>query len=674
MRSDWRDGARVLCTGSAGFIGSHLVDHLLTQTRCEVVVLDRLSGSGDLGRLPALDCWQRERGRVRFAYHDLKAPIGPGLLDRLGNFDAIFHLAASSHVDTSIADPLLFVMDNVVGSTHLLLAASRSLLRPGGLFFNFSTDEVFGTVLPGERPRDEYDAWRPSNPYSGSKVGQTAMGVAFHRTYGLPVVTTYCWDMATRIFSERGFLACDDVKADDRVWTLGDDESMQLVPVREVLRFAGPPEMVQIKTRKVSQMLTPNHRVLLRRSVGSPRRWGGIEEAPAETLVGSSERVRIPINGRWKGTIAKFPDEYDPAWLAEVMGWYVSEGFVVKSPRGLRGDCRFGAATVWQVELLVELLERVARWKISKSDIVARALRQKHVRLYDKRLAEILFTAGAGAENKIIPEFIKQAPVDILKIFWTAAMLGDGSHLGVPGNEVYYTVSSRLAEDMCEIGMKIGYSVRVQSRATWNPKRTKLGRSFIVRFRVPTADVDATTVSRVPYQGDVWCVRVPTGRLFIERDGIVSLTGNSMNVFGERQHVEKYVPKLIRAILLGETVTIHLGKGGQPGSRTWMYAGNTAHALAHLCDVAKPGESYSIVQPEEEHDNLEMAHRVADILGKPHIFKMEMGDVSRPGYDSRYSIAGDRLAATGWKPPRTFDEALEATVKWTANHREWIGL
>src|SRR3990167_4848378 len=190
MRSSWRNGARIMVTGGAGFVGSHLVEFLLRETGTEIVVLDRLSASGDLARLPTIECWEERKARVRFVWHDLKAPFAPATIDRLGRFDVVFHLAASSHVDTSIADPALFVMDNVLGSTHLMQAAAK-LLWQDGLFFSFLTDECFGPVRADEPPRTEDDQWRPSNPYAASKAGQGAMGFAFWRTYGLPLVTTY---------------------------------------------------------------------------------------------------------------------------------------------------------------------------------------------------------------------------------------------------------------------------------------------------------------------------------------------------------------------------------------------------------------------------------------------------------------------------------------------------
>ncbi len=179
---------RVLVTGGAGFIGHHLIDYLLQKTDFEIVVLDRLDTSGDLNRIAELDSFKKNKGRVLFLWHDLKAPVNEHVAKAIGDIQYIIHLAAASHVDRSILDPLSFVMDNVVGTTNLLTFART--LPSLEKFINFSTDEVFGPA-PDGYAHVEDDPHKPSNPYSASKSGQEAMGYAFFVTYGLPVVTTH---------------------------------------------------------------------------------------------------------------------------------------------------------------------------------------------------------------------------------------------------------------------------------------------------------------------------------------------------------------------------------------------------------------------------------------------------------------------------------------------------
>ncbi len=178
----------VLITGAAGFIGHHLLDYLLQKTDWDFVLLDRLDISGNVSRIRDIPTYGANKHRIRFEWHDLKAPIGEALAKRLGNPNYILHLAASSHVDRSIEDPALFAMDNVVGTVHIMnYARNCSNLEK---FINFSTDEVFGPA-PDGHAHGEDEPHRPSNPYSASKSGQEAFGYAFFITYGLPVITTH---------------------------------------------------------------------------------------------------------------------------------------------------------------------------------------------------------------------------------------------------------------------------------------------------------------------------------------------------------------------------------------------------------------------------------------------------------------------------------------------------
>ena len=148
---------------------------------------------------------------------------------------------------------------------------------------------------------------------------------------------------------------------------------------------------------------------------------------------------------------------------------------------------------------------------------------------------------------------------------------------------------------------------------------------------------------------------------------------NTMNVFGERQHPEKFIPLVIRKILRGEEISIHSNpEKTKAGSRYWIHARNVAAAILFLLDRSKVGESYNIVG-EKEVDCLEMAKFVSDTLGLDLFYKMVDFHSSRPGHDLRYALDGTKLKNMGWELPKTFEESLQKTIEWTIENSQWLG-
>lgn len=187
---------RVLVTGGAGFIGCNLIRHLLVNHGgLRVVVLDALTYAGNLENLTGLA--QAYVGRYRFVHGDI---VDEDLVARLfaeEDIDTVVHLAAESHVDRSIVDPIVSVRTNVLGTAVLLhVAQTHWKGRPesgaGSVrFHHISTDEVFGSL--GEQGLfNEDTAYNPSSPYSASKAGSDHLVRAWERTFGLPVTLSNC--------------------------------------------------------------------------------------------------------------------------------------------------------------------------------------------------------------------------------------------------------------------------------------------------------------------------------------------------------------------------------------------------------------------------------------------------------------------------------------------------
>ena len=182
---------RVVLTGIGGFVGSHLMSHLLKNTDYEIIGIASWEHKGMPTRVAEDENYQKDIDRVTIITHDLSAPITPDLIEKIGKVDIILNLASDSHVDRSITDPVPFIHNNVNIAVNMLEYAR--ICKPE-LFLQFSTDEVYGQAKEGEY-HEEWDVIKPSNPYSASKAAQEAIAIAYWRTYSVPVIITNCMNI-----------------------------------------------------------------------------------------------------------------------------------------------------------------------------------------------------------------------------------------------------------------------------------------------------------------------------------------------------------------------------------------------------------------------------------------------------------------------------------------------
>lgn len=184
----------ILVTGGAGFIGGWVVRRLLAEGRHRVVNLDALTYAADQASLA------QAQANPRYRFEKIDIRDGRAVRACLARHqpEAIMHLAAESHVDRSIDGPSDFIDTNIVGSYRLLEAALdywKGLAPPARERFRFhhvSTDEVFGSLGPNDPRFHEATPYRPRSPYSASKAASDHLALAWHHTYGLPVVLSNC--------------------------------------------------------------------------------------------------------------------------------------------------------------------------------------------------------------------------------------------------------------------------------------------------------------------------------------------------------------------------------------------------------------------------------------------------------------------------------------------------
>lgn len=152
----------------------------------------------------------------------------------------------------------------------------------------------------------------------------------------------------------------------------------------------------------------------------------------------------------------------------------------------------------------------------------------------------------------------------------------------------------------------------------------------------------------------------------------------SMNIIGERQYCEKFVPKTIAAIVNNENVLLHGRERDDVSSRCWIHARNVADALLFLLSKAERGEFYHIVG--EERTVLEVADWISEEVKGRRLRDEEIEWIdyrtARPGHDKRYALSGEKIAKMGWSPPVDLEHSLKKTIRWTleSKNRKWLHL
>ncbi|WP_299818734.1 dTDP-glucose 4,6-dehydratase [uncultured Pontibacter sp.] len=218
---------KILITGGAGFIGSHVVRLFVTKyPNYQIYNLDKLTYAGNLANLTDIE----DKENYSFLKGDIVDAAYIEEIFSTYKFDAVIHLAAESHVDRSIADPLAFVQTNVIGTVNLLNSAKKHWAddMQRHLFYHISTDEVYGS-LGEDGLFTEETAYDPRSPYSASKASSDHFVRAWYHTYGLPVKISNCSNnYGPNHFPEKLIpLAINNIKSEKPVPVYGKGENVR---------------------------------------------------------------------------------------------------------------------------------------------------------------------------------------------------------------------------------------------------------------------------------------------------------------------------------------------------------------------------------------------------------------------------------------------------------------
>jgi dTDP-glucose 4,6-dehydratase len=277
---------KILVTGGAGFIGSHLVRRFVKNYHdYQIINLDKLTYAGNLANLKDIEQYLN----YRFIKGDI---VDADFIDQLfaeEQFDGVIHLAAESHVDRSISSPIDFVMTNVVGTVNLLNAARKNWkgAYDSKRFYHVSTDEVYGS-LGEDGFFTEETSYDPNSPYSAAKASSDHFVRAYHNTYGLDVVISNCSNnYGSYHFPEKLIpLAINNIKNNKPVPVYGKGEN-----IRDWLWVEDHARAIDLIFHKGSSGATYN--------IGGHNEWKNID------LIQLLCRVMDEKLGREPGTSAK---------------------------------------------------------------------------------------------------------------------------------------------------------------------------------------------------------------------------------------------------------------------------------------------------------------------------------------------------------------------------------
>jgi len=613
---------RILVTGGAGFVGSHLVDRLM-EAGHEVLCLDNFYTGNKRNILKWLDNPYFEMIR-----HDITEPI------RL-EVDQIYHLACPASPVHYQSNPVKTVKTNVLGTLNMLGLAKRVKAR----FLLASTSEVYGD--PAVHPQTE--------DYRGNVN---------------PIGIRSCFSADTEVLTSQGWKYFHGLSGDEEIATLNGEGAMEYHQPVEIIaeRYRG--KVIHFQNHDCDLLVTPNHKMYAKSKkdpnfelirADAPLQWEAAQMLKVAHYLGE-ERDWFDLSVHPVLRI-KMDD-----WV-EFLGYYISSGTTGIQDGKYQGILAAAGEKYEQIKACVARLP-FQDVKIGKQEIS----------IYSQQLYSYLEKLGSS-ETRYIPREVMCLSSRQLKIFWAALMQGDDGT-----GDRYECKSARLIGDVQELLLKLGYAGNIEEQETQSQEKVYHMQVQDVREN-PRYGKQAVS----DYDGIVYCVNVPNHVIFVRRNGKALFCGNCydegkriaetlsfdyhrqnnvdirvvriFNTYGPRMLEQdgRVVSNFIAQALKGIPLTVY-GDGSQ--TRSFCYVSDLVEGIIRLMNGEHVGP-VNIGNPDE-YTILELAHKIqaminpeAEIIFKP-----------LPQDDPRQRQPDITRAKTwlGWEPTIPLAEGLKLTI------------
>lgn len=641
---------RILVTGGAGFLGSHLVDRLMEQGH-EVLCLDNFF----TGNKHNIQQWM-DSPYFEVIRHDITEPIRVEV-------DQIYHLACPASPVHYQYNPVKTVKTSVLGTLHMLGLAKRINAR----LLLASTSEVYGD--PNVHPQTE--------AYRGNVN---------------PIGIRACYDEKTEILTENGWTPFPQLDPQTPVATLNPEGQIEYhVPDEYIVQpYVG--ELLRFANGKFDFCVTPNHNLYLRSKTGKLKFLQADEVHYAKSW-------RVPTGAEFKGIEPEwFELGTAPAhanvrvnriamddWL-EFLGYYISEGCThVRRRARAVGDRNYDVA---DYNILIAQSKPEGRTQIanclSKLGFKFFQSDDHQFRICSKQLAEILLPLGKSGDKYIPRDYLNLSQRQS-RILFDALIMGDGSQRG--NRSTYYTKSKQLADDVQELALRCGYAASVVSHA--------VGRDlYCVNIR-PAVEAVLAEPEPVRYGGNVYCVNVKNHVICVRRNGRAAFCGNCydegkriaetlcfdyhrqnnvdirvmriFNTYGPRMQENdgRVVSNFIVQALRGIPLTVY-GDGLQ--TRSFCYVSDLIDGMMKLMNNDEHIGPVNIGNPNE-YTILQLAETIQRLIN-PDV-EIQFEPLPQDDPQQRQPDITRAKEWLGWTPSIELEEGLKDTI---ADFRDRLGL